>query len=565
MTRQLAASPGPLSGTVASPPREVSAQTESMLHALTWLFRGGGAVLIGVATFGYSAASGRDLVIEAVAFAIGAVVVAYWLVADLRPEHRQPRVLAGALIAMAAASGFASMGAHGGPLIGFAFMAAIGAGAGSSLLTGCVTTAIALVGVEAGALVTGASATSALGFPLLLIVAFVSGRNRAAYRRQAEQSAALVTQMEQLRAEQRRAAVLDERTRIAREIHDVLAHSLGALGIQLQAVHALMAEQGDTGRALSLLDQAQRMAKDGLAETRRAVHALRADTAGLDEELAALADTHRSRHHARVSFGVGGQPRPLPPEATVALIRTAQEALVNTAKHAPAQPVDIGLHYGAGRSPDDHQQPAAVRQPDSPGPGTAFGTVNGGYGLTGHARAAAADRRLPHRGIRRRPLDRDGAGAPMSYPAEAPLRVIIADDQASVREGLVLLLGLVPGIEVTAAAADGQQALDLVAEHHPDAILLDLHMPVLDGIQATRRLTAEHPEVAIVILTTYADDTSVLAALRAGARSYLTKDADRADIARALHSAAGGLSVMDPAVQATLVAAAGSRQHAAPG
>ena len=246
---------------------------------------------------------------------------------------------------MAAASGFASMGAHGGPLIGFAFMAAIGAGAGSSLLAGCVTTAIALVGVEAGALVTGASATSALGFPLLLIVAFVSGRNRAAYRRQAEQSAALVTQMEQLRAEQRRAAVLDERTRIAREIHDVLAHSLGALGIQLQAIHALT-EQGDTGRALSLLGQAQRMAKDGLAETRRAVHALRAGTAGLDEELAALADTHRSRHHVRVSFGVGGQPRPLPPEATVALIRTAQEALVNTAKHAPAQPVDIGLRYG---------------------------------------------------------------------------------------------------------------------------------------------------------------------------------------------------------------------------
>src|ERR1700722_4812490 len=341
MTRQLAGSPGSLSGTAAPPAWRVSAQTESMLHALTWLFRAGGAVLIGVATFGYSAASGRDLVVEAVAFAIGAVAVAYWLAADLRPELRQPRVLAGALIVMAGASGFASMGTHGGPLIGFAFMAVIGAGAGSSLLTGCVTTAIALVGVEVGALVTGASATSALGFPLLLIVAFVSGRNRAAYRRQAEQSAALVTQMEQLRAEQRRAAVLDERARIAREIHDVLAHSLGALSIQLQAARAVLADQGDTGRALHLLDQAQRMAKDGLAETRRAVHALRADTAGLDQELAARAETHRSRHHAPVSFGVGGQPRPLPPEATVALIPPRQEALVHTAKHAPAQPVDI--------------------------------------------------------------------------------------------------------------------------------------------------------------------------------------------------------------------------------
>src|SRR6266704_6915006 len=81
-------------------------------------------------------------------------------------------------------------------------------------------------------------------------------------------------------------------------------------------------------------------------------------------------------------------------------------------------------------------------------------------------------------------------------------------------------------------------------------------MPVIDGIQATRRLTAEHPEVAIVVLTTYADDTSVLSALRAGARSYLTKESDSADIARALHSAVRGLSVMDPAVQATLLAAA---------
>jgi signal transduction histidine kinase len=383
VTRQLAPSPGPIGGTVASPPRKVSAQTESMLQALTLLFRAGGTVAIGVATFGYSAASGRDLVIEAVAFAIGAIVVAYWLTADLRPEHRQQRVLAGALIVMAAASGFASMGAHGGPLIGFAFMAAIGAGAGSSLLAGCVTTAIALVGVEVGALVAGASATSALGFPLLLIVAFVSGRNRAAYRRQAEQSAALVTQMEQLRAEQRRGAVLDERTRIAREIHDVLAHSLGALGIQLQVVRALLAEQGDTGRALSLLDQAQRMAKDGLAETRRAVHALRTDTARLDEQLTALIDTHRIRHHASISFRVGGQPRPLPPEATIALIRAAQEALVNTAKHAPRQPVDIGLQYGEDRVQMIISNPLPSGLHDSPGPGTAFSTVNGGYGLTG--------------------------------------------------------------------------------------------------------------------------------------------------------------------------------------
>ena len=136
-----------------------------------------------------------------------------------------------------------------------------------------------------------------------------------------------------------------------------------------------------------------------------------------------------------------------------------------------------------------------------------------------------------------------------------PLRIVIADDQASVREGLVLLLGGLPGIEVVGAAADGEQALVLVAEHHPDAILLDLHMPVLDGIGATRRLTAAHPDVAIVVLTTYADDSSVLEALHAGARSYLTKDADRTRIAQALRAAADGLTVFDPRAHATLLAA----------
>jgi DNA-binding NarL/FixJ family response regulator len=137
-----------------------------------------------------------------------------------------------------------------------------------------------------------------------------------------------------------------------------------------------------------------------------------------------------------------------------------------------------------------------------------------------------------------------------------PLRVIVADDQASVREGLVLLLGGLPGIEVVASAANGEQAIALVAAHRPDAILLDLHMPVLDGTEATRRLTAEYPQVAVVVLTTYVDDTSVLDALRAGARSYLTKDADHTEIASALRAAAEGLSVFDSRVHATLMNAA---------
>jgi len=154
---------------------------------------------------------------------------------------------------------------------------------------------------------------------------------------------------------------------------------------------------------------------------------------------------------------------------------------------------------------------------------------------------------------------------PRDQAHDKPLRVVIADDQASVRQGLVLLLGGLPDIDVVGAAADGEQALALVAEQQPDAILLDLHMPVLDGIGATRRLVVEHPGVAVVILTTYLDDSSVLDALRAGARSYLTKDADRTDIARALHAAAGGLTVFDPRVHATLLSAASATPPAGSG
>jgi DNA-binding NarL/FixJ family response regulator len=139
------------------------------------------------------------------------------------------------------------------------------------------------------------------------------------------------------------------------------------------------------------------------------------------------------------------------------------------------------------------------------------------------------------------------------------IRIVIADDQRSVLDGLALMLGLLPGITVLAVAADGAQTLAAAGQHHPDVVLLDLHMPVMDGIEATRRLTAELPGTAVVVLTTYADDTSILEALRAGARGYLTKNAGRADIARAIHAAASGQSILDAAVQATVLEAAASR------
>jgi DNA-binding NarL/FixJ family response regulator len=140
--------------------------------------------------------------------------------------------------------------------------------------------------------------------------------------------------------------------------------------------------------------------------------------------------------------------------------------------------------------------------------------------------------------------------------SSGPVTVVVADDQSAVREGLVLLLGTLPGITVAGEAADGEAAIDLVAATKPQVVLMDLNMPRCDGVAATARITAEHPGTRVVVLTTYADDESIIGALRAGALGYLTKDATRAEIGRAVEAAAAGQAVLDPAVQQRLLSAA---------
>jgi DNA-binding NarL/FixJ family response regulator len=134
-----------------------------------------------------------------------------------------------------------------------------------------------------------------------------------------------------------------------------------------------------------------------------------------------------------------------------------------------------------------------------------------------------------------------------------PIRVLLADDQRVVRDGLVLLLGLLPRVEVVGTAADGEEAVQRAVALRPDVVLMDLRMPRCDGVEATRRLREQAPQTRVIVLTTYADDRSVLDALRAGARGYLTKDAGAAEISQALEQVVGGQAVIDPAVQHHLV------------
>ena len=148
-----------------------------------------------------------------------------------------------------------------------------------------------------------------------------------------------------------------------------------------------------------------------------------------------------------------------------------------------------------------------------------------------------------------------------------PIRILVADDQRVVREGLGTLLGLITGIDVVGTAADGDEALALAIQLRPDVVLMDLRMPRCDGIEATRRLREHDAGIKVLVLTTYADDRSVIDALRAGARGYLTKDAGAAEIRAALERVTRGQPAIDPAVQQHLldaITASGPSQDAEP-
>jgi DNA-binding NarL/FixJ family response regulator len=139
-----------------------------------------------------------------------------------------------------------------------------------------------------------------------------------------------------------------------------------------------------------------------------------------------------------------------------------------------------------------------------------------------------------------------------------PVRVLVADDQKVVRDGLTMMFGLLEGVEVVGGAVDGADALRQVESSDPDVVLMDLSMPTMDGVEATRRLTASGARARVVVLTTYADDEWVFGALRAGARGYLTKDASAEEIQAAVLSVAAGDAQLDPSVQRRLLEALAS-------
>ncbi|MGW7362757.1 sensor histidine kinase [Streptomyces sp. NPDC054841] len=197
-------------------------------------------------------------------------------------------------------------------------------------------------------LATSGSLVQAVGPLPILVVPILFGLNRRQYGVQIRQGQQLLEQSEKINEQQARAAALDERARIAREMHDVLAHSLGALSVQLEVAEALLSERNDPMQALSQVRRSRRLVKEGLSEARRAVAALRGDVPPLSDALAELVQAHKRDHHVTVGFHQHGRPLPLSTAGTVALLQAAREALTNAGRHAPGRRIDVTLGYGEG-------------------------------------------------------------------------------------------------------------------------------------------------------------------------------------------------------------------------
>ncbi len=140
------------------------------------------------------------------------------------------------------------------------------------------------------------------------------------------------------------------------------------------------------------------------------------------------------------------------------------------------------------------------------------------------------------------------------------MKVVICDDQDIVRDGLVMLLKLEKDIEVVGTATDGSEALELVDKSQPDLVLMDLKMPVMNGVEATRRIKTNHPNIKVLVLTTYDDDQWVFDAIRAGASGYLLKDTPRDELVTAIRGTFSGKSYVDPSVAGKLLDMASSHQ-----
>jgi signal transduction histidine kinase len=315
----------------------------------------------------------------AVALAISAAAWIVWILA----QHGE-RTMTGALIVMAAAGGLLAGLSPQSPAVGVGCVATFSAGARLRTTASLGIMAATVAAFLITALTTGAPTALLLGYPWAFAGFWTVALTRREFMVRAEQAERMLAETRRAREAETHAAALAERTRIARDLHDVLAHSLAAVSVNLQAAEGLLgagtlpADNAELTKAIECIARAGTQAREGLAAARRAVLALRDEAAPLPERLSSLAEQYRSASDLAVDLEVTGQVRQLPEEASLAVYRTAQEALTNARKHAPGQPVMLSLGY------EPAQVTVTVVNPLPPQPAHGpLAAAGAGYGLIG--------------------------------------------------------------------------------------------------------------------------------------------------------------------------------------
>jgi signal transduction histidine kinase len=330
--------------------------------------------------------SARSLAI-AVTLGLSAAAWIVWMLAADRP-----RTDLASLVVMGAAGGVLAGLSPNSPAVAFGCAAVFSAGVRLKTELSLAIVAETVAAFLVAGLVTGAPTGALLGFPFAFAGFWSISLTRREYLVRAQQAEHMLAETRRALQAETHAAALAERARIARDIHDVLAHSLAAVSVNLQAAEGLLAadslpaDNPELAKAVECIDRAGKLTREGLAAARRAILALRDDSAPLPDQLSSLAGQYRAVGDVPVDFTVTGEPRPLSEQASLVAYRTAQEGLTNARKHAPGQPVTLTLGFEPG------QITVAVANPLPPagqeGPLAATGAGAGLQGLRERARLA---------------------------------------------------------------------------------------------------------------------------------------------------------------------------------
>jgi signal transduction histidine kinase len=317
----------------------------------------------------------------AIAVMLG-VCAAAWITWIL--SQRRDGLMTGSLVVMGAAGGVLAGLSPASPAVAVGCVAVFAAGARLSTVVSLGITAGTVAGFLATGLVVGIPTAELLGYAWAFVGLWTIALTRNEFLVRAVSAERTLVETRRAWEAETQAAALAERARIARDLHDVLAHSLAAVSVNLQAAEGLLTsgtlpeDNPELVKAIECVNRAGNLTRDGLAAAKRAVLALRDDAAPLPEQLASLAGQFRTADDPAVHLEVSGEARPIPAEASVAVYRTAQEALTNARKHAPGQPVTRRLGYDPDQVTLSAVNPVPAEHAERP-----LADTGGGFGLVG--------------------------------------------------------------------------------------------------------------------------------------------------------------------------------------